>query len=679
MQLGKFFSLIIAFCLLGSSMVLFAQEKEKKRKKETAKKTSFDDFFTKKFTANDSISVLKLPKLSFKNINKIHYYHDPVKLTKIKELRENKEWELKFKALYEYVSNFGIRNFLNESDIDLVWQLARLAEYHDMMGLTKDLYRLIIKHYRGNLQDAIVHYDSLMEFEKDLWVDIEDYFRLVERRKAIDTLRPPEDILIRMGDEINSYHEDYGPSINESNDLLLFTSKRTHQLNTNNFSLFDNQINEDIYFSQRADSDYWSEAKKLQNINSKYNEGSPCLSKNGKELYFARCNSVDGYGDCDLYVSHKEENGEWGIPKNLGEEINSYAWDSHPALSITEDTLYFASSRKNGFGGTDIYYSIKKTDGSFGKPLNIGPFINTKNSEVSPFLHPINNVLYFSSNGQMVNFGRFDIYKSFKINDEWTEPKNVGPLVNGEGNEFYFTIDKNAQWLFYAKSEKKGDIGLDIHSFPLPMEAKPNSVVRFSGRVVEPKTGEVFEGVVSIIDMEDRVEVAPKRLRSDGTFEFDLINHKDYLLIVEGDNFFNFKEIFYLDGNRSVEIPAIGIHTKVTFNSIDFNTGSSEIKPSMENDLHLVIDFLSSHPKFNLKIIGHTDSDGSRKANLDLSQKRADAIKNYIAKYGGFNSNRIEAIGVGNSQPVVENEKTAEDKRLNRRVEFKVYDDEDEK
>ena len=275
--------------------------------------------------------------------------------------------------------------------------------------------------------------------------------------------------------------------------------------------------------------------------------------------------------------------------------------------------------------------------GSGRKLRNVGPYINTQFNEVSPFIHKAyHNVLYFSSDAQLINFGDFDIFKTFKVNGEWIEPKNVGPLINGKGSEFYFTIDSRSLQLFYARSEEDKIDNLDLHSSPLPMEAKPNNIIRFSGKVVEPVTGEVFKGKVSIIDLDNRTPVAPRNLDEDGTFEFELIDYRNYLLVVEGDNFFRLERNFFLDGDTDLEVEVTSIKRSITFESIDFKKNKSDILPQMENNLHAIIDFLKDHEDYNLEVIGHTDSDGDHDLNLKLSKERAKNIRLYILKYGGL-------------------------------------------
>jgi outer membrane protein OmpA-like peptidoglycan-associated protein len=673
----KLYQTLSLLALLAFFDLSFGQVPEKDRKKQTS-------VLMKKLNASDTSSLLNLPEISFDLINTNSYFRDEGKLAQIERFRKNKQWRQMQHLLIIYVSQFGPENFVR--DLDLIWKLARLAEYNNNLKLAKEMYRLIFKHFRGNvnslvdhqttLKQAFLHYDSLVKFEKPLYTDLEYYYKMVEKRKLIDTLRPPRKVLTDLGEEINSPFDDYGLTIcGENNDIMLFSSDRNQDSATILRDAKPLWINEDIFISRKDSYGDWTAAEPLDDINTNYNEGSPCMTRDGQTLFFARCFSPDGMGDCDLYFSKLMDNGKWGKAVNMSKSVNSTAWESHPALSKNEDTLYFSSSRIGGFGGTDIYFSVKDSiTGKWGKAMNLGPIINTRGSEVSPFPHPKYEVLYFSSNGHLINFGDFDIYKTFNLNGKLTEPYNVGPLVNGPGSEFYFTIDSDSKLLYYAKTQKsRRRKSLDLMSFPLPMEAQPNATVRFTGQIVEPRTGEVFKGRVTIIDVYDGIEIMPKMIDSEGKFYFDLINNKQYLLVVEGDNFFKIEELFYVDGSMEVQVPATSVNSVITFESIDFKPNSFEILPEMENNLHLVIDFLQNRALFNLVVTGHTDSDGSPETNQKLSLERAKAIKNYIVTVGDIDEKRIRVEGKGNSQPLIKVEKSEADKKKNRRVEFKIF------
>jgi outer membrane protein OmpA-like peptidoglycan-associated protein len=343
-------------------------------------------------------------------------------------------------------------------------------------------------------------------------------------------------------------------------------------------------------------------------------------------------------------------------------------------LSHSGDTLFFASDRIGGFGFSDIYYAVRDKDGNWQKAMNIGPIVNTRGFEVSPFFHHKFNVLYFSSNGQPLTFGDFDIYKAHKNTITWDEPKNIGPLVNGSGSEYYFTIDSESNALYYARSVADDIENLDLHSFPVPMEAQPNAVAKLKGTLVNSETKRPFKGIVSIIDLDKGVEVAPKYLRDDGSFDFNLINKRNYLLIIQGDDFFRIEELFFMDGDMEINRETEPIESKIAFKSLEFENGKADILPAMHSDLDKLANFLIDHPRFHLNISGHTDSQGKEDSNLRLSQARADAIKAYLTYQFKIASARIDAHGYGSSKPIV-SESNEDDRKLNRRVEFEINRD----
>ncbi|MFN8342549.1 MAG: OmpA family protein [Cyclobacteriaceae bacterium] len=601
----------------------------------------------------------------FPNLYTLRRFHDATQLKKLEQLEKSGDEPALYAGLRDYVRQFGIENFTH--NLAMLWKLAALSRTHGPKGEAVLLYKLLLKHHvQGlNIEKIFAEYAEIEPDRKQYYVPLEEYYRLVDLRKEIDTLRPPHNVLTNMGDAINSRKEDYGPTIGNIDDVLLFTSKRNiHEVD------FKRTYDEDLFISVRSDG-YWSPAEPLRKINSSYNEGSACLSRNGKELYFSRCGAPDSFGNCDLYFSILQADSTWGTPKNLGAAVNSKGWDSHPSLTHSGDTLFFTSNRLGGFGLADIYYSVKADDGSWQEARNAGPVINTAHNDVSPFFHHLFNVLYFSSDGNPMSFGEFDIYKSYRLpRAAWSEPKNIGPLVNGPGSEYYFTIDSKSKELYYARTEENGSKNFDLYSFPVPMEARPESVARLNGSL-KATNGTSIKGIVSIIDLDHGVEVAPRFLREDGTFDFDLINHRNYLLIIQGDEFFRIEELFYMNDHYEVDRTVAPIEPRIAFNTLEFENGKSDILESMHSDLDKVANFMIDHPDVHLRIGGHTDSAGNEQANLRLSQNRADAIRTYLLTFG-IDPGRIEAIGYGSSKPFVE-EKTEEDKQVNRRVEFEIF------
>lgn len=642
--------LVLLVVLICCSVSVYAQKEKKGFKKGGV------------IQLNDSLSTYSQSDIfDFPNVNKTPYYQHDSKLQKIRSLDKAGLENQMYRELKDYVKNFGIGNF--SKNVAMIWRLAKLSETHGPPGESLLLYKLVLKHHQQGLDinDIYKRYQMLDPEKKENYVPLDFYYKLVDYRKDIDTLRPPHAVLVNMGDDINSSKEDYGPTVGHVDDLMLFTSKRNEHR--------DRAYNEDLFYSLKAE-DRWTLAEPFENINTEFNEGSACISQDGKSLFFSRCNAPDGLGNCDLYVAILKADSTWGDVKNLGPNINSTGWDSHPSLTHGGDTLFFASNRAGSFGLSDIYFSIKDKKGSWQKALNAGPIINTAQSEVSPFFHRKFNVLYFSSNGHPLNFGEFDIYKSYRLTKSWSEPKNTGPLVNGGGSEYYFTIDSQSKNLYYARSTEEDLKNLDLHSFPVPMEAQPEAGTQLKGTLKDPD-GKAVKGIVSVIDLDQGVEVAPKFIREDGSYDFSLINKRNYLLIIQGDEFFRIEEIFFLDGDREINKIAEPFESKIAFQSLEFENGKADILIEMHSDLDKIANFMIDHPNYKLQISGHTDSAGKEESNLKLSQARADAIKKYFTTQFLIDTSRITAIGYGSSKPIVQ-EVTDEHKQLNRRVEFEI-------
>ncbi len=666
-----FLNILIFMLLACNCQIVYAQKKKAFRGKEMP--SSF---------AAETAQRLGF-QIIFPNVNKIPFYYNEDELKTIRSLEKKKDLIGLQAALDRYVGNFGIQNF--SSNIEMIWKLGQLCELHGQQEKAIYLYRIALKHHKPKQNDLITqHYDSLVV--KEEFVPLEYYYDLVQYRRSIDTLIPPQNVFLNMGELVNDRkYPDYGPTMNVQGNMLIFT-KRKKVLTATKLAYREN---EELYYSINYNG-FWDEALPFSSaINSQCNEGSACISKDGMTLYFARCKVTefqydcrDCIGSCDIYVSQLQEDTTWGVPVNLGAQVNTVHWDSHPTLSHAEDTLFFASDRLGGFGLSDIWFTTKQENNTWTVAQNLGPIINTRGNDVAPFYHPEHHVLYFSSNNQLLNFGdidtslkvplSFDIYKSRNIAGMWDEPRNIGPLVNGKGDEYYFTIDSKSKDLFYAKSEIDNINNLDLYSFPLPMEAQALAYTKFSGSLRDSLNDEPFIGIVSVIDLTNGIEVSPKFMNPDGSFQFELIPENDYLLVVQGDDFFRVEQQFHLTGDTSIALKTNSIkYNKWKFNSLEFDNNSSLIKPEMEHDLDKVVDFMLDHPYFRISISGHTDSDGDASANLRLSKSRAQAIRNYVIEKGKVNPTQILAEGYGNQKPIVE-EKTEEDKKINRRVEFEI-------
>ena len=600
----------------------------------------------------------------FVDLNRYPYFEDKKALRAIAKTERRRQYHQTRVLLESYVARFGPTNFARNTD--MLWRLGQLLERDSQTVKAKAYYRLALKHSRSDIKRIQLYYDSLEQKNQALYVPLKTYYDLVEYRKNLNTFHPPKGVYTSMGDAINSKAPDYGPALAGNDSLIIFSSKRKRRGLTG-------VVDEDLYTS-RKEGVSWSDAEPLPKpINSPNNEGSACLSKDGRTIFFARCECATCHGNCDLFTATRGKDGKWSTPKSLGNQVNSPAWDSQPTLSQNEDTLYFASDRLGGFGLSDIYYTRKLRNGQWSPAENIGPVINTRENEVSPFYHPLYHVLYFSSRGQLLNFGDFDIYKTYRVGGRWQEPRNIGPLVNGKGSEYYFTIDRESRNLYYARSEAKELNNLDLYSFPLPMEAQPLATTHVEGTLVDSVSSKPLKGIVSIIDTDNGIEVASKFIRPDGTFDFELIEGSHYAMLIQSPDFFSVEKQFALRGDTVMTLLTNSIDYKLPliFRNIEFEQGKAAILPAMHPTLDRVSLFLVDHPTFRLSIAGHTDTSGDPDVNEQLSQNRAAAIRRYIERKGKLAPNRIESFGYGSSRPL-KDERTDADAQVNRRVEFRL-------
>lgn len=328
---------------------------------------------------------------------------------------------------------------------------------------------------------------------------------------------------------------------------------------------------------------------------------------------------------------------------------------------------------------SDLYMTQRYEDGTWSPATNLGPTINTVQDEVTPFFHQVNSTLYFSSTGHLKNLGGYDIYKSRWLGNHWESPKNVGPLVNSTGNEYYFSIDGKGTRLFYASAKKDQNKAqykqdFDLYSFPMPMEARPDAIVTLKGYLIDSVSGNPIVGLVLVIDRDQNIEVAPKHINKYGYFEFDLINSHKYDIYIQGENFLTVKEEVTLEEDTTFTVFANSFETgkPLVFENLEFGDDSYSLTSNIEPKLNYIVAFLKKYPMFRIEVIGHTDSDGEAKYNLDLSRKRAGIISKYIQRMGGLEERRLSAKGFGETRPLVPND-TEEHKRMNRRVEFEIW------
>ena len=443
--------------------------------------------------------------------------------------------------------------------------------------------------------------------------------------------------------------------------------------------VFTRRINsdEDFYVSNFINGS-WSKARPIEGrVNTNLNEGAQNISQDGEWLVFTGCNYPEGLGSCDLYISYKTKSGKWTEPQNLPGVINSEFWESSPCLSPDKRDLYFSSNRTGGFGGKDIWVSHQNANGRWTEPVNLGPVINTSSDEGCPFIHADNQTLYFNSNGH-AGYGATDLFLSRKKDDfNWSTPQNLGYPINTIDDEGSLIVASNGKTAYYASDGADTKGGLDIYSYQLPDSSRAAKTLWVNGKVFDKKTGEGLPSLVELFEVNSSRMVSRLQTDENGHYLITLPVGKDYVLNVNRKNYLFYSDHFSLPSNQVdtsfyVDIPLQPIETgaSIVLKNIFFDSKKWELKPGSQTELNKVVQLLNDNPALKIEITGHTDNIGNPADNLILSENRAKSVVKFLIA-NGIAPGRLMSKGYGETRPIAPNN-SEETRAQNRRTELKV-------
>ena len=477
---------------------------------------------------------------------------------------------------------------------------------------------------------------------------------------------------------VNTIHDDYFPSIT-ADGLMISTTV----LSPKWMGDAPMQYQEDMYVSYWNGSK-WSYSEPLPApMNGYGNEGSQSFSADGRYMFFVQCTNRENVGSCDIWYSIRKGD-KWSNPINLGEPANSRYWESNPVMSPTGDMIYFTSNRPNGLGGKDIWcvqvyiddYGYLKTY----NPQPLGKPINTDKDEFAPFIHADNHTLYFSSDGHK-GLGGQDIFRSVRNDDgTWSTPENLGYPINTHGDESGFVINGLGNRAYFASDQLENNgKKLDIYEIDLPINLQPRTRMVYSpGRVYDIKTGkplqarvEIFEGATNVRHFESISDAA------NGSFVAFLPENSQlatrnsqliFALSAQREGYLPYTMSITSPGDSIlVGLTRIASGNSITLNNLYFDYDSDKILPNSYAEIQRLMLFLKQNKNIKIKIVGHTDNQGSNTYNLDLSRRRAEALMNALIQKG-ISADRLIAEGKGSTQPITTND-TEEGRAQNRRVE----------
>lgn len=516
-----------------------------------------------------------------------------------------------------------------------------------------------------NTISAISKYLSFTNLPPE-WVENSKHI-LSNAKFAIEAVKNPVPFNPKnLGDSINSKYLDLFPSLTADENTLVFMRRDP----------YGKDWNEDFYISHFV-KEHWTKARNMgDELNSIYQDGAMSLTNKGNEMYFAS-DRKGGFGSVDIYYSQRK-NGKWTIPVNLGASVNSVAWETQPSISADGKTLYFVSTRPGGFGGSDIWMTTKNLKGLWNTPINLGPTINTKYEEQTPFIHSDGQTLYFSSFGHP-GMGSADIFYCRKDSiGKWSTPINLGYPINTKNEENSFTVSLDGKHVYYSSEKGKEEGDLDLFYFDLPEGARPISVTYLNGIITNITSGDFLNAEVQLIDLETGNSI--NSFSSDATtgeYLISIPSGKNYALNVSKNGFLFHSENFSLaDHNPSepyklnIKLQPVKTGESVILKNIFFETGSADLKKESTIELNKLILLLKENQNLKIEISGHTDNVGGEKENLTLSENRAKAVYDFLVN-AGIAATKLSYKGYGETRPISLND-TEEGRATNRRTEFTV-------
>jgi outer membrane protein OmpA-like peptidoglycan-associated protein/tetratricopeptide (TPR) repeat protein len=573
-------------------------------------------------------------------------------------------------------------------------------------------------HYSEKFDSAIVLYDRYnrllarsLDYDKSKKIN-EVNRKIFECHNAKIMVAQPVDVkLSHLSNNINSEWPDYAPTINADETFMVFTTRRPEE-NLNNRLAQDNEYYEEIFYTKKVDGE-WTPARNLSGpLNNSYHNASINLSPDGKEMLLYH----DSNGG-DILISLLKPDNTWTNPQELV-EINTEYIENSATITADGQKLYFASNRPGGYGGTDIYVSIKDARGRWGTPRNLGRNINTEMDEDGVYVSASGKHLYFSSNGH-AGMGDMDIYRSaFNIEkDTWEKPVNMGYPINSVENDIYIVLTRDEDFAYISSVRPQG-IGeqdiykIDIRNWKEPVYTQPDftdavlamedQVPLFGNRPVvsetKPEATEkplapatvdltvyVAEG-----DSKQPISNAQVKLTSVGTDTnlaatkpgtyFTNVKNKTtgverYKLLVSSTEHIPYSSTYLFGAGMTtaltdtIYLDKIAVNYKRTLNV--YFGHDSDVPKSFEDILYLE-QIMKTSSSIKVEISGHTDNLGSHPYNVGLSLRRAQAVKKHLVN-AGIEENRITVAGYGPDKPITDN-KTRANRQLNRRTEFTIIE-----
>ena len=503
-------------------------------------------------------------------------------------------------------------------------------------------------------------------------------------------------IPVSLGSGVNSNAGELSPVIASDGKTLYFV-RDSHEKNL---------AKQDVWFSRLDEKGNWTEASHpLAPINKGISSCVFNVTPDGNQLFVRGAYNKGDFESAGISIISKDKFGAWKNPEKI--DVPNFAefaaMGKYNGAFLCNDgktlLMYFTDDLNEGKG--DIYVShlqenekksksrlSKKLDklissfisqGKWTMPEKIGNLNTIKNDEIAPFMAADGITLYFSSD-RKGGFGSNDIWMSKRLDStwkKWSEPVNLGPEINSEEWDCYYTMDAKGE-MAYLVSFNNSLGASDIVKVQLAEPKRPDPVVLIYGKVFDAETGEVIGCSIQYEDLAKGKNVGfAQSDPSSGEYKIVLPYGKNYGFMGSAANYLSIadhidltKVSAYQEINRDLFMVPAKIGSTIRLNNIFFDFAKAELRPESFPELDRLVNCLNENPKMEIEIRGHTDNVGGHDANIKLSNDRAAAVKIYLISKG-INESRVRSIGYGETKPLKKND-TETNKQINRRVEFVI-------
>lgn len=481
-----------------------------------------------------------------------------------------------------------------------------------------------------------------------------------------------------LGSNVNTEFSEINPLISPDGKTLYFIRCDSPE---NTFGISGSQ---DIWFSESQQDSTWGKAKKMDlPFNKEQYNGVINITPDGNMLFIRGMYVKGVYKGLGYSFSYKLKTG-WSLPEKV--KIKKYELmdlGAHNSAFLSNDgkTLILSFCRVEGGEANDLYVSfLENNNKSWTKPKSLGKTINSSNNEIAPFLAADGITLYYASD-RPGGFGSLDIYMSKRQDDTWEnwgDPKNLGNSINSEAMEAYYSIDASGKYA-YMVSDRNPEKLRDIIKIKLQEELKPDPVVLIYGNIYNMKTKEPLEAAVfyEILSEDGKPAGNARSNPESGEYKIVLPYGKHYGFSAEVKGFMTVSDNIdlrdiaeYKEIKRDLYLVPFEVGQTVRLQNIFFDYGKSDLRPESFPELDRVVKLLNENPNMKIEVSGHTDNMGNDSFNMNLSEERAQSVKNYFVSKN-INEIRVIAKGYGKNKPVESNE-TEDGRQLNRRVEFTI-------